>query len=130
MGSKVQLFAAIRRDARVDGLSIRALADKYGVYRRTVRQALGSPQPPPRKRVVRVTPVLNTVRDLVDAMLVEDLSAPRKQRHTARRVFERLCDEHQARVCYSTVVKYVRRRRPQIVAEARSRTRVVDGLVP
>ena len=73
MGSRVRLFAAIRRDARVDGLSIRALADKYGVHRRTVRQALGSPQPPPRKRVVRATPVLDTVRDLVDAMLVEDL---------------------------------------------------------
>src|SRR5438552_1418868 len=121
MGSRVRLFAAIRRDARVEGLSIRALADKYGVHRRTVRQALGSPQPPPRKPVVRVTPVLDTVRDLIDAMLVDDLSAPRKQRHTARRVFERLCDEYGARVCYSTVVKYVRRRRPQVVAESRAR---------
>jgi transposase len=130
MGSKVRLFAAIRRDARVEELSIRALADKYGVHRRTVRQALGSPQPPPRKRVVRSTPVLDTVRDLIDAMLVDDLTAPRKQRHTARRVFERLCDEHDARVCYSTVVKYVRRRRPQVVAESRARAGVLDGFVP
>ena len=40
MGSKVELFAQIRRDARVEGMSIRALARKHGVHRRTVRQAL------------------------------------------------------------------------------------------
>jgi len=45
----VEQFAAIRRDHRVDGLSIRGLADKHGVHRRTVRQALESAIPPPRK---------------------------------------------------------------------------------
>ena len=49
MGSRVELFAAIRRDARVDSLSIRELADKHSVHRRTVRQALASAIPPPRK---------------------------------------------------------------------------------
>ena len=49
MRSRVEQFAAIRRDHRVDGLSIRALADKHGVHRRTVRQALESAVPPPRK---------------------------------------------------------------------------------
>ncbi|MGI8680541.1 MAG: hypothetical protein ACR2JO_00085, partial [Mycobacteriales bacterium] len=47
--SRVELFAAIRRDARIEGLSIRALADRYRVHRRTVRQALDSPAPPVRK---------------------------------------------------------------------------------
>ena len=47
MGSRVQLFADIRHDARVDGLSIRELARKHGVHRRTVRQALASAEPPP-----------------------------------------------------------------------------------
>ena len=42
MGSKVELFAAIRRDARVEDLSIRELADRHHVHRRTVRQALAS----------------------------------------------------------------------------------------
>ena len=42
MGSRVGLFAAIRRDARVEGCSIRELADRYHVHRRTVRQALAS----------------------------------------------------------------------------------------
>jgi len=40
--SRVELFEAIRRDERRDGLSIRALADRHGVHRRTVRQALGN----------------------------------------------------------------------------------------
>ena len=43
------LFEAIRRDARWEELSVRALAKRYGVHRRTVRQALGSPVPPARK---------------------------------------------------------------------------------
>ena len=44
--SKVELFAAIRSDHRVEELSIRGLADKHKVHRRTVRQALASAVPP------------------------------------------------------------------------------------
>jgi hypothetical protein len=80
---------------------------KYDVHRRTVRQALGSAVPPDRKSPVRAAPVLDRVRALIDAMLEEDLEAPPKQRHTARRVFERLVDEHDAEVSYSYVSKYV-----------------------
>jgi Protein of unknown function (DUF664) len=47
--SRVELFERIRRDSRVEHLSIRELADRHGVHRRTVRQALGSAVPPPRK---------------------------------------------------------------------------------
>jgi hypothetical protein len=47
--SKLEQFAAIRRDRRIEGLSIRALADKHHVHRRTVRQALESAIPPARK---------------------------------------------------------------------------------
>ena len=55
----------------------------------------------------------------IDAMLVEDVSAPRKQRHTARRILARLAEEHGATVLsYSTVRDYVAVRRPQIDAEA------------
>src|SRR3954449_8547808 len=49
VGTRVELFEAIRRDARVEGLSIRELADRHQVHRRTVRQALDSALPPPRK---------------------------------------------------------------------------------
>ena len=86
----MELFAAIRWDYQREGLGVRALARKYDVHRRTVRQAIGSPLPPDRKRPVRPAPVREAVAGWIDEMLREDLAAPRKQRHTARRVFERL----------------------------------------
>ena len=118
-GSRVELFAAIRRDERVEGLSVRALADRHGVHRRTVRQALASSVPPERKAPVRAAPKLDPAKGFIDAMLRGDLEAPRKQRHTARRVLARLVDEHGfSDLSYSAVRDYVRRRRPEIAAEA------------
>jgi transposase len=126
--SRVELFEAIRRDARVEGLSIRALADRYRVHRRTVRQALESPVPPERKTPARAAPKLDELKPVIDGMLREDLAAPRKQRHTAKRIFARLVDEHRVTaVSYWSVRDYVARRRPEIRAEA---GRVDEGFVP
>ena len=47
-GSKVKLYEDIRETAGREGLSIRALADRFHVHRRDVRQALASPRPPER----------------------------------------------------------------------------------
>jgi len=117
--SKVELFEAIRRDERLEELSIRALADKHGVHRRTVRQALGNALPPQRKTPARAAPKLDPAKALIDAMLTGDLSAPRKQRHTARRVLARLVDEHHlTELTYSAVRDYVAKRRPEILAAA------------
>src|SRR5271166_3212528 len=130
MGSgKVELFAAIRWDHQ-KGLGVRELARRYEVHRRTVRQAIGSPVPPDRKVPVRAAPVLDAVASLIDQMLREDLDAPRKQRHTARRIFGRLRDEHDAGVSYSYVAKYAGRRRAEIAAEARAAAGHVAGFVP
>ena len=119
MRSRVELFEAIRRDHRREGLSIRQLATRHGVHRRTVRAALASAEPPPRKTPQRAAPKLDRVAPLVDAMLREDLTAPRKQQHTARRVLARLIDEHSiSDVSYWTVRDYVAKRRPEIAAEA------------
>jgi transposase len=117
--SRVELFEAIRRDHRREGLAIRELAQRHRVHRRTVRQALASAVPPPRKPRMFQAPVLDPVRPWIDAMLREDLEAPKKQRHTARRVLARLVDEHGVTaISYSTVRDYVARRRPEILAEA------------
>ena len=115
----MEQFAAIRRDHRVEGLSIRALADRHRVHRRTVRQALESAVPPPRRNAPRVAPRLEPFKAVIDEMLRSDLDAPKKQRHTARRVLARLVDEHDASgLSYSTVRDHVRKRRPLIAAEA------------
>ena len=101
------------------GLSIRELATKHHVHRRTVRQALASAVPPPRKIPARTSPRLAPFAAAVDGMLRADLDAPKKQRHTARRVLARLVDEHGAAgLSYSTVRDYVAKRRPEIAAEA------------
>jgi transposase len=125
----VELFAAIRRDARVEGCSIRALADKYHVHRRTVRQALAAAIPPPRRTPARTAPRLEPFKGFIDEMLRSDLDAPKKQRHTARRILARLIDERGAAdLSYSTVRDHVRKRRPEIAAEAGRPTE--EGCVP
>lgn len=125
----MELFAEIRRDARVEGLGVRALARKYQVGRTTVRLALESATPPEKKPRVRTAPRLEGFKAAIDGMLVEDLTAPKKQRHTAKRVFARLIEEHAAaELSYSTVRDYVRVRRVQI--EIESGHRRVDAFVP
>jgi transposase len=88
--TKVELFAAIRRDARVEGLGVRALSRKYGVHRRTVREALASAWPKPRKKLPPRWSRLDPFKSAIDQMLWADLDAPHKQRHTSKRIFERL----------------------------------------
>ncbi len=100
-------------------MSIRELAARHGVHRRTVRQALASAEPPPRKVPVRTAPVLDPVGLAIDAMLRADLDAPRKKAKTVLRIRERLLEEHQLVVAYSTVRDYVREARPRIAAAGR-----------
>jgi len=115
----VELFAAIRKDQRDEDLSIRGLAERHRVHRRTVRAALVSSVPPQRKVPVRTARVLEPFKPVIDVMLRADLDAPRKQRHTARRVLARLVDEHGADgLSYSTVRDYLAKRRPEVWAEA------------
>ncbi len=104
--SRVKLFEEIRRERR-DGASIRGLADTHGVHRRTVRQAIEDAVPPPRKTPQRDAGVLGPWKDTIRGWLTDDLEVPRKQRHTARRVWERLVSEHGAQVGESTVRRYV-----------------------
>lgn len=125
METRMELFARIRRDARIEGCSIRQLARRHQVGRATVRMALAQAEPPPRKIPVRCSPKLDPFKAAIDAMLTADIDAPRKQRHTARRILARLADEHGAQhLSYSTVRDYVRVRRAQIDVEAGRRIEV------
>lgn len=69
-----------------------------------------------------------SLNPVIDAMLLADLDAPRKQRHTAQRVFDRLVDEHHAIISYSSVRQYVKARRVSIAGESGSSP--VEALVP
>jgi transposase len=112
--SRVKLFESIRRERR-DGASIRGLADAHGVHRRTVRQAIDDAVPPPRKAPERDAPVLGPWKDIIRGWLRDDLGVPRKQRHTARRVWERLVSEHGAQVGESTVRRFVAKVKADLV---------------
>ena len=115
MRSRVELFEKIRRDRRVEGLSIRELADRHGTHRRTVRQALDDAVPPPRKAYPgRPRPAIDPWVTVIDAWLHADREAPRKQRHTARRIWQRLVAEHGATCSEVTVSRYVARRRCEL----------------
>ncbi len=121
----MELYEHIRKARqREESVSIRELARRFHVHRREVRQALSSPLPPPRRVPARPAPVLGPWKALIDGWLEADRSAPRKQRHTARRVWQRLVEEHGVNVGESTVRRYV--------AEVRHRQElpVVEVAVP
>jgi transposase len=124
--TKVELFDRIRHDSWREGLSVRALARKYGVHRRLVRDALSRAEPGPRKTPERRSPRLEPFKEIIDGWLRADLDAPRKQRHTVKRIHARLLEEHDAAgVSYSAVRDYVSRRRPEIrIEEGRGPARV------
>jgi hypothetical protein len=139
MGSRMELFEQIRRDRDREGLSIRALAARHGVHRRAVRQALASPLPSAKRAPVsRPAPKLGAYRAIVDAWLEADREAPRRQRHTAKRIWRRLVDEHGADVAETTVRDYVRQRKRAIgwpvndrqdVVPADGRRKPADGAI-
>ena len=115
MRSRVELFERIRRDRRVEGLSIRELAERHRVHRRAVRAALASAVPPPRKPYARrLRPAIDAWAEVIDGWLIADRELPRKQRHTARRIWQRLVAEHGAGVAEVTVSRYVARRRAEL----------------
>lgn len=103
----MELYEHIRKAHDREEVSIRELSRRFRVHRRDVRQALNSALPPPRAPAVRAAPVLGPWKGTIDGWLEADRTAPRKQRHTARRVWQRLVEEHGVDVGESTVRRYV-----------------------
>src|SRR6516165_1962491 len=88
-------WAEIRRRVLVDGLSKRAACREYDIHWDTLKKILENPEPPGYRRTApRPKPKLEPFLPVVHQILEGDKKAPRKQRHTARRIFERLRDEH------------------------------------
>jgi transposase len=108
----VEHYELIRRKVLIDGMSRRAVAKELGHSRKSVDKALAQAAPPGyRLSRPRRQPALEPFRAIIDAWLEEDQLRPRKQRHTAQRVYERLRAEHRYGGSACTVRRYVARRR-------------------
>ena len=118
--AKVELFEQLRREYEFGVGTIAGVAAKFGVHRRMVRQALASALPPQRRYPQRARPKVEAVAAFIDAVLEEDRRAPRKQRHTARRLYRRILKEFPgAAVAESTVRNHVRQRKRGLGLAAR-----------
>jgi transposase len=101
-------YEQIRRKVLIEGLSQRRTARELGLSRKTVSKALEMELPPGYRRSQPIVqPVIDPVKDTIDAWLEEDVKRPRKQRHTAHRIWERLRDEYGFTGSYSAVQRYV-----------------------
>ena len=115
--AKMELFEQIRREYESGVGTISGVARQFGVHQRMVRQALTDANPLERKRRDRARPVLGPVMNIMDAILKADRRAPRKQRHTARRIWGRISTElPEHEVGESTVGEYVREKKRQLGA--------------
>ena len=113
---RVDVYLRVRRAVMVEGKSIREVSREFGLHRDTVRKMLAYSVPPGyRRRSPPKRPKLEPFTGVIDRILEDDLARPRKQRHTAKRIFERLRDEHGFGGQYTIVKDYVRehRRRSQ-----------------
>ena len=108
----MEVYARVRRAVQVDGMSVRRAARELGLSRKTIRKRLAFAAPPgyqPNQPVAR--PKLGPWRGVIDQILEGDESPPQKQRHTARRIYDRLKEEHAFPGGYTIVKDYVRRER-------------------
>lgn len=116
--STVDLYAMIRRDL-AQGMTIRAVMRKHSVSHRTIKQAQACAWPQRRKKLPPRATRLDPYKPVIDEILRSDLDAPRKQRHTAQRIFQRLLGEHGATdLTYGIVRRHVAQRRGDIRREA------------
>jgi len=88
--AKVELYEQIRREYEFGVGSVIGVARKLGVHRRMVREAVRNAVPSQRKKTERPAVKMAPAVSLIDSILELDRKAPRKQRHTSRRIYDRI----------------------------------------
>src|SRR5271169_5823770 len=97
-------WTEIRRKVLVEGASKRSIHRDYGIGHQTLAKILANAEPPGyQMSSARRKPVLGQFLSVIDEILAADREAPPKQRHTAKRIFERLRAEYGYMGCYSQV---------------------------
>lgn len=108
----VEIYARVRRAVQVEGMSEREAAREFGLARETVHKMLQYSVPPGyRRQHPAKRPKLDPYVGVIDAILEADQARNRKQRHTAKRIYERLREEHGFGGGYTIVKDYVRLRK-------------------
>lgn len=116
----MELFEEIRREYEFGVGSIAGAAKKLGVHRRMVREAIASALPKPRKTTNRSRWKLGPAIDFINGILEADRKAPRKQRHTAHRIWNRMREElPNCEVGERSVRLYVHERKREMGGETR-----------
>ena len=91
----VELYARVRYAVQIEGLSERAAARRFGIDPRTVAKMMRFSVPPGYRRTKPpMKPKLGAFIAIIEGILAADKGRPKKQQHTAKRIFERLRDEH------------------------------------
>ena len=106
---QVEIYQRVRRACHVDGMSVREAVRQFGLHRKTIKKILGFSIPPGYRRLRPVRrPRLEGFTGIIDTILLDDKTQPKKQHHTAKRIFERLREEHGFKGGYTIVKDYVR----------------------
>ena len=112
---RVEMYFQVRRACLVEGMSVREASRVFGLHRDTVGKMLANATPqgytrqrPPRK------PKIEHFTGVIDAILEADRHVPKNQRHTVKRIFERLRDEYGFEGQHTIVKDYVREHRRRV----------------
>ena len=105
----MEFWTEVRRQVLVEGLSKRGACDRFDISWHTLVKILENEEPPGyQQKQPRRKPKIETFLPIIAEILKADQKAPRKQRHSAQRIFQRLKDEHGFTGGYTIVKDAVR----------------------